>query len=164
MKILAAILATLCVTGCVSILDQAAPGLIKWHYHAVNGAEISADQAAFIIPRQTTKTEVVEHFGFDGLNKPTWERPDKRAIAFTWDEVREGDRGAKLYRPFGPIKGEVMYDYSDDWSEARALCLVFDESDRVVRYRFFAAKDAGAVTARFQEWARTAPEDRIMHD
>ena len=161
MKILAAILATLVLTGCVNLLDKAVPGLITWHYYAVDGIEITVDQAAFIVPHQTTKADVVAHFGHGGLNKPAWERPDGRAIAYTWIEIRNGERGAQLHRPFGPHKGEVLYDYSDDWSETRAICLVFDAADRVVRYHFFAAKDADALGALFQKWAQpNAPEDR----
>ena len=144
-----------CFTGCSTILGRIVPGLVNWRYHAVNGVEITAEQAGFIVPRQTTKTEIAGHFGFGDLNKPAWQQPGGRALAYTWIEVREGDRGGKLYRPL-PFyrKGDVLYDFSDNWSEARAICVVFDASDRVVRFRFFAAKDAVALAALYQQWAQ----------
>lgn len=149
------------LTGCGIFLERNVPGLVDWRYHAINGVEITTEMTAFMVPQQTTKAEVVERLGCGGLNKPAWARPDGQALAFTWTEVREGSqRATKLYRPFGPHRGEVLFDYTDNWSEDRAICIVFDASDRVACHRFFAAKDRAALASLYQGWAGSATSAR----
>src|SRR5271166_5268544 len=87
----------------------------------------------------------------------SWNQPSVRgaSIAYTWLQVRKGDKGGALYVPFGQIKGDMLVEFSEKWSEARGACIVFNSSNFVVRYHsFYSAANDIALEEFHRGWAK----------
>lgn len=89
-----------------------------------SGIRINPEAVSDIQPGVTTRAELIRQFRQCFLGTPQWTWDAERAIAYTW--TTSNGATARWY-------GKILSVQQTDW----ALGIVFDSSDRVVRYDFF---------------------------
>ena len=141
MKILAlALLAAMgLVTGCVGFIPVPASSS-----QVVVGRVIQAREAAFIVPGQTTRADVVERLGADFRASPrmpvmaySWELPGGTALWWWFVFCTEGGAGDA---------GEF------EWSRWRAFFVAFDQAGYVTKTRFIRLSSRKSLDEQLEAW------------
>jgi hypothetical protein len=141
MKIVALMLlaATGLVTGCVGLIPV--PSLSR---QPADGRVIQAQEAAFIVPGQTTRAQVVEQLGADFRASPrlpvmaySWDLPGGTALWWWAVFCTEGGAGDA---------GEF------EWGRWRAFFVAFDQDGYVTKTKFVRLSGRKSLDEQLEAW------------
>ena len=131
--------AALSLAGCIVLP-------IPTHEDVVLGGKpVSEDQLAFLVPKVTTKREVVSRLGSPNV---IWE--DARVFAYNW-EMRQGI----LFWAIGGYAGGAMG--AEDVPKRYVLLIRFDEQDRVERFGRTVRPASMSYGEFIQKWLKRSP-------
>jgi hypothetical protein len=138
------------VTGCVGLIP-----VPSFSNHPEVGRVIQAREAAFIVPGQTTRAQVVERLGADfraSRRMPvmaySWELPGGTALWWWFVFCTEG--GAADAGEF-------------EWSRWRAFFVAFDQDGYVTQARFIRLSSRKSLDDQLEKWG-TACYAKQNHD
>ena len=139
MSRVALLCATLSLAGCVAFPVSTDEDKV------LAGKPVAEGQLAFLVPRVTTKREVVDRLGRPDV---IWE--DARVFAYNW-EMRQGI----LFWAIGGYAGGAMG--AEDIPKRYVLLIRFDEQDRVERFGRTVRPASMSYGEFIQKWLKRSP-------
>jgi hypothetical protein len=126
------------VTGCVGLIPV--PSLSS---QPADGRVIKAREAAFIVPGQTTRAQVVEQLGADFRRSPrlpviaySWDLPGGTAL-WWWAVICE----------YGPSDAGEF-----EWGRWRAFFVAFDQDGYVTKTKFIRLSGRKSLDEQLEAW------------
>lgn len=130
--------AALSLTGCIALPISTNEDKV------LAGKPVAEDQLAFIVPKVTTKREVIDRLGSPDV---IWE--DARVFAYNW-EMRQG---ILFWAISGYTTGAAG---AEDIPRRYALLIRFDEQGRVERFARKVRPWSGSYGQFLQEWLKNS--------
>jgi hypothetical protein len=137
------------VTGCVGLIP-----VPSFSGEAPVGRVIQAQEAAFIVPGQTTRAQVVEQLGADF-------RPSPRlpVIAYSWD--LPGGTALWWWVVFC-TEGGAGNAGEFEWGRWRAFFVAFDQDGYVTKTKFKRLSDRKSLDEQLEAWGRLVMQNKTM--
>jgi hypothetical protein len=138
--LLISLAATVLLNGCIGILP-----VPPNREESVMGTPITKEQTRFIVRGQTTREEVIAHFG-DRFR----ESPREPLMAYSWEKPAWGWTWWFLFiTPGGEVVSGGDYDEGNDW---RAFYLKFDSNGHVEKTNFAKLDNSYSLDEQLENW------------
>jgi len=112
------------------------------------GKVITREQVKFIVPGQTTRTEVTEQLGDQYRDSPRMP-----VFAYAWEKSTLG-WGWPAANPPPPSKVFFSQHERNEGSDWQAFFVAFDDSGKVSRTKFMRLSDRKSLDEQLEAWAQ----------